>query len=335
MATFRERNGKVQARVQRDGQYISKSFSSKRDAQMWARGLEREIDLGTYAPPASVQGTVGDLLKRYREEVTPRKRGFAVEAIRLASMERSAIARLPLASASAKAMAAYRDQRLGQVSSATVLRELQILSSMFNHARREWEQNIGNPVADIRKPSPSRGRDRVLEPGEECRLLAALSGGGRGDNGQFHEGTRNPWLKSLVEFALETAMRRGELLSLMWRDVDTKKRTALLDITKNGDSRTVPLSTKAVAVLQSMPRSIDGRVFPITANSLKAAWQRAVERAGIEDLHFHDLRHCATSRLATKLPNIIELGAVTGHKDVRMLGRYYHVKAEDLALKLG
>lgn len=335
MATFRERGGKVQARVQRGEQYISKSFGSKKDAQLWARGVEREIDLGTYAPPASIQGTVGDLLRRYCAEVSPLHRGGAVEAIRLQAMERTQLANIPLASATAKAMAAYRDKRLEQVSPATVLRELQILSSLFNHARREWEYQIANPVADIRKPSPSRGRDRVLEHGEEGRLMAALSGGGRGNNGQFHEGTRNPWIKPLVEFALESACRRGELLALTWKNVDIKKRVAYLDITKNGDKRAVPLSTKALAILKSLPRRNDGRIFPITANSLKAAWNRAVERAGIEDLHLHDLRHVAVTRLAAKLPNLIELAAVSGHKDLKMLRRYYHCRPEELALKLG
>jgi integrase len=130
-------------------------------------------------------------------------------------------------------------------------------------------------------------------------------------------------------------MRRGELLSLTWDNIDFRRRTAYLPETKNGEARTVPLSSRAIAVLTALPRSMDGRVFPITANALKIAFERAVRRAGIEDLHFHDLRHEATSRLAEKLPNVIELAAVTGHKDLRMLKRYYHPRAEDLARKLG
>ncbi|EQD71400.1 phage integrase family protein [mine drainage metagenome] len=124
-------------------------------------------------------------------------------------------------------------------------------------------------------------------------------------------------------------------------NVDLKARTAYLSDTKNGESRTVPLSSRAAALLEVLQRGaeskggIDGRVFPITAQAVKLAWMRACKRAGLEDLHFHDLRHEATSRLAEKLPNLIELAAVTGHKDLRMLKRYYHLRATDLAKKLG
>ena len=130
-------------------------------------------------------------------------------------------------------------------------------------------------------------------------------------------------------------MRQGELLALRWERVDLEARTAYLEDTKNGEARTVPLSSRAVAVLEALPRSANGRVFPITAQAVKLSWGRACKRAGIKGLHFHDLRHEATSRLAEKLPNLIELAAVTGHKDLRMLKRYYHPRAADLARKLG
>ena len=148
-------------------------------------------------------------------------------------------------------------------------------------------------------------------------------------------------------------MRRGELLALEWRHIDLESRVARLEDTKNGERRNVPLSTRAVAILRDLPRSLNGKVFPITDESLKKGFVRAVMRArnayemeckerGIEadpvfltDLHFHDLRHEATSRIAERLSNILELSAVTGHKDLRMLKRYYHPRAEDLAKKLG
>ena len=144
-------------------------------------------------------------------------------------------------------------------------------------------------------------------------------------------------MRPLVQLAIETAMRQGKLLALAWDNVDLKAQTARLEDTKNGESRTVPLSSHAVAVLEALPRGsgMDGRVFPISAQAVKLAWKRACKRAGIEGLHFHDLRHEATSRLAEKLPNLIELAAVTGHKDLRMLKRYYHPRATDLAKKLG
>lgn len=130
-------------------------------------------------------------------------------------------------------------------------------------------------------------------------------------------------------------MRRGELLSLRWEHVDLARHIAHLPTTKNGESRTVPLSSRAVAVLDALPRSVDGRVFPITHDALKMAWNRTTARAGIENLHFHDPRHEATTRLAERVANVIEPAAITDHKDLRMLQRYYHPRPEDLARKLG
>ena len=129
-------------------------------------------------------------------------------------------------------------------------------------------------------------------------------------------------------------MRWGELLSLKWENVDLAKQVAFLPDTKNGDSRSVPLSKAAVGLLQALPRSINGRVFGTTADAVKKSFSRAVERAGLVDFHFHNSRHEATTRLGRKLPNIIELARVTGHRDVNMRKRYYNITAEELALKI-
>ena len=147
---------------------------------------------------------------------------------------------------------------------------------------------------------------------------------------------RNPWLLPIVQLAIETAMRRGELLSLSWNHIDLRRRTAHLPDTKNGESRTVPLSTTAVSILEALPRGVRGEVFPgVTPEAVKRAYIRAVRRAGIENLTFHDLRHEATTRLFEKGLNIMEVASITGHKDLRMLRRYTHLKAEDLARRLG
>jgi integrase len=146
---------------------------------------------------------------------------------------------------------------------------------------------------------------------------------------------RNPYLLPIVRLAIETAMRQGELVSMHWTHTDLKRRTIFLAHTKNGDSRTVPLSTDAVAVLSALPYDINGHVFPgVTTESIKKAFIRATRRAGIEDLHFHDLRHEATTRLFERGLNIMEVATITGHKDLRMLRRYTHLKAEDLAKRL-
>jgi integrase len=153
---------------------------------------------------------------------------------------------------------------------------------------------------------------------------------------------RNPWLPPIVQLALETAMRQGELIRLHWEHIDLNRRTAHLPDTKNGEARTVPLSTNAIRVLRALPRSPHGQVFPgITTEAIKRAYIRAVRRTGIEDLRFHDLRHEATTRLFENGLNIMEVATITGQKDLRMLRmlrmlrRYTHLKAEDLAMKLG
>ena len=118
-------------------------------------------------------------------------------------------------------------------------------------------------------------------------------------------------------------------------NLNLTKRTIYLPITKNGEGRGVPLSTTAIEALNRIPTTISGKLFPIPKPTLRGLWSRACRRAGISNLHFHDLRHEATSRFFEKGLNIMEVSAITGHKDLKMLKRYTHLKAEDLALKLG
>lgn len=196
--------------------------------------------------------------------------------------------------------------------------------------------HIENPVAMIRRPPENKARKRRFAVGEEELLLAELELSTRSPNGCFKDGgARNPWIRPLVILAIETAMRRGELLSLRWSDVFLSDRFVRLRDSKNGESRDVPLSTRAYGVLAGLPRHISGKVFPTTADAVKKAVTRAVVRSGLGDFHFHDLRHEAISRIAEKLDNVLELSAVTGHKTLSMLKRYYHPRAKDLARKLG
>lgn len=327
MASIRCRNNKWQVRVVRRGFPPEvKTFITRQDAERWARSVETEMDKGSFVSRNEAESTtLKDVLERYITEVCPSKRGGIEEAIRLRATCRTKIARLSMAALTPTAVASYRDERLKHVTPGTVIRELAYLSSIINHARREWGINITNPVTLVRKPPSPRGRDRTLSTDEESRLLAALTPTGR----------RNLWLKPAAILSLETAMRRGELLNLYWENIDLQKQTAFLPITKNGASRTVPLSQKAVSLLRDLPRSIDGRVVPIEAPALHAAFKKACKRAGIVDFHWHDLRHTAITRLAGKLPNLIELAAVSGHRSLTMLKRYYHPSATELAKKIG
>jgi integrase len=205
-----------------------------------------------------------------------------------------------------------------------------VIGHLFEVARREWGIPVANPVKDIKAPAENKARDRRLQPelggqeSEEARLLNAC------------REARNPYLLPIVRLALETAMRQGELISLRWENVNLVRRTAHLPDTKNGEARTVPLSTIAVESLRSLPRNLNGQVFGgLTGQAVQQSFVRAVRRAGIEGLRFHDLRHEATSRLFERGLNIMEVASITGHKDLRMLRRYTHLRAEDLAKKLG
>ncbi|MCL1618474.1 site-specific integrase [Ralstonia pseudosolanacearum] len=355
-----------QAKVRRKGfPQQSRTFMYKEDAEKWVRSLERELETSGFVDRREAEkNTLREVLKRYREEVTPGKKSAEIESIKIDVILKDAVLpSLKMSAITSTAVAAWRDRRLKEVSGATVNREIDVLSAVLNHARKEWGIHLENPIPHIRRPEKARARERRLSELEEQYLFHALDEGERRADGTFGKGARNMWLAPVVKLALETAMRRGELLALRWEHVDLMRRTAHLPDTKNGDARTVPLSSKAVAILAALPRQHadpdddsaspkTGPVFPITAMALRKGFTRALERgkakyvadctearrkpvAGfLEDVHFHDTRHEAASRLAEKLSNVLELSAVTGHRDLRMLKRYYHPRAEDLAKKL-
>ena len=327
MATFRNRNGKWQARVQIKGHAAqSRTFINKADAERWAKQIEVEIQKGSYTNLALAERTTfSEVIERYIIEVLPTMRGGKADSIRLKALARRPIAKLNMVALTPQKIAQYRDERLKEIAPATVIRELSYFSSIITYARKEWGININNPVALVTKPKNPQGRCRILDAAETNALFEALKPIGR----------RSIWMLPLVILALETAMRRSELLGLRWEHIDLQKRTIFLKLTKNGTSRTVPLSTHAVQILAEMPRNIDGRVFPVTHEVVSQAFNRARQRAGVKDIRFHDLRHMAITKLAEKLPNLIELSAVSGHKSLTMLKRYYHPSAEQLAEKLG
>lgn len=329
MATLRKRGTKWQVQVRRNGfPAVSKTFHLKDDAVRWGREQERLIDTGEpvklalASPRAELK--LADVLERYRLEVLPRKRAAGpIEAFHLRALQRHSIAQLALSELNSPCIAAYRDHRTGKVSSSTILRELGLLFHSLRVARREW----GLPVQEIEKiakPTPNKARERRLSNDELAALNAAF------------EGCRNKLVKPVFLFAIATGMRRSEILSLRWVDVDLKKRTAFLRITKNGHSRTVPLSASAAAILErqtsAVPRS--GKCFPVSSNAFRLAWDRLKARAGIENLRFHDLRHEAISRFFEMGLSVPEVSLISGHKDARMLFRYTHLKAERVAQKL-
>ncbi len=332
MASFRKRDsGQWQAQVRKKGYPTqTKSFITRAAAAQWVRSIEYEMDQGLFVSRNEAETTtVGELLDRYLIEYTADKKGAGPEACRIRMLLRHPLAKRCIASIRGLDMARYRDERLQQVSAGSVRRELTILSQLFEVSRKEWGIFVHNPVREIKLPKKGKARDRRLQDAEngfdteESRLFAAC------------RRCRNPYLLPIVQFALETAMRQSEIVRLQWQHVNIKRRTAFLPDTKNGESRTVPLSSVAVDLLKALPRSINGQVFPgVTTVAVKQAFSRATRRAEIEDFHFHDLRHEATTRLFEKGLNIMEVSSITGHRDLQMLRRYTHLRAEDLAKKL-
>jgi integrase len=332
MASFRKRGSSGwQAQVRRKGYPAqSKSFSTRAAAVQWVRSIEYEMDQGLFVSRNEAETTtVGELLHRYLAEYTPQKKGAGPESCRIRALLRHPIAKRFIGTVRGVDMARYRDERLQKVTPGSLRRELTILSQLFEVSRKEWGIYVHNPVRDIKLPAENSARNRRLQDAEhgseseETILFAAC------------RQSRNPYLLPIVRLALETAMRQSELVHIHWQHINLKRRTIFLPHTKNGYSRTVPLSTEAVAVLTSLPRGINGDLFPgVTTEAIKKAFIRAVRRTAIDDFHFHDLRHEATTRLFERGLNIMEVSSITGHKDLRMLRRYTHLKAEDLAKKL-
>lgn len=326
MATIEKRGPFWRVKIRRAGAPAqTRTFNNKTLAQQWARSLETEIDNGVLVDRrAAERSSLAEILERYRREVTPTKRGARDENLRLKAMALRPFAGIRMAALTSSYLAAYRDDRLKVVSGATVNREFNVLSHAIDTARREWDIYLPfNPCTLVRRPPPGRPRNRRLEGDEEQRLLCHC------------RQARNSWLSHFVALAIETGMRRSELLGLQWANVDLEKRIAFLPMTKNGESRGVPLSTKAVTVFRALPGSRSGRVFgDLTVEGIKKSFRRAVRRAGITGLRLHDLRHEATSRFFEKGLNVMEVASVTGHKTLQMLKRYTHLSATDLAARL-
>ena len=332
MASVRKHGDKWQARVQRKDQpSVAKSFSNKFDALKWARSVESQLDLGVLAPKQTMPRLM-PMVDRYVEEVTPLKKGKSQECYRANQFRKTKLADMNIDKITGEVVAQYRDERLKQVSANTVRLELAFLSVVFEQCRKEWGLATSNPIRQIRMPKPGKPRQRRLEAGEEDALLQACRESGA------------HYLQTFVILAIETGMRFGELAGVAWDNLNLEKRTIYLPDTKNGSSRTVPLSTRALNAIQTQPRSIDGRLFLAKSGSIRSAFLIALTKAQatqpesrlfLRDLRFHDLRHEAVTRLFEKGLNPIEVGMVSGHKTLSMLQRYTHIRSQDLVSKLG
>lgn len=328
MATITKRANGYQVQVRKKGfPPKSKLFKSYREARLWGSFIESEMDIGCFKDMTLADNiTLGEMLERYAREVTPLKKSRKWESGRINQFLRlDPICRYKMTALTSKVVANWRNDRLKVVSGSTVNREMNILSHVINTARREWDIHIDNPLALVRRPKSNRGRERRLETGEEEKLLA-----------EIRDSSRNPYLLPIVQMAIETGMRRGELVALQWKSVHIEKRLIQLFDSKNGEGRSVPLTLKAVEILSTLPKrqGFEEMVFPITANALKLGFVRALERSRIDDLRFHDLRHEAVSRFFEKGLNVMEVASISGHKTLQMLKRYTHMQVGVILNKL-
>ena len=305
MATIRKRNRNWHVQVRRTGYPTrTRSFTTRKDAVVWSRQTEARLDQGEGSRPINASILKGtrliDLVERYRAEVSGSKRGRMHEQIVLTAFGRHAICKKHITDLTAQDFAAYRDERLRKVKPATIRRQLATIHNMFEIAKKEWGfPLVTNPLDGIRLPPVRDKRDRRLQPGEWDRLLPAT------------QSCRNRLIQPIVQLALETGMRRGEILGMEWRHINRAKNSLTIPRTKTGHTRTIPLTQRAFAILDGIPADGD-RVFPVSANALRLAWERLRRRAGVDDFRFHDIRHEAISRFFEMgPPSYIFIGAIS------------------------
>ena len=335
MATFVQRKGPGGKRVwqvlvrRRGYPQQTRTFDTKGEAEGWASTLESEMSRGVFVSRTEAEGTtLAEALNRYRTEIVPQKKNADREARRIAGLITllGPLSRRFLASIRGKDIVTFiKARQAGGAGPNTVRLDLALLSHLFNTARTAWGmESLSNPVdlVKCRRAKLRNGRDRRLVGDEQARLLAAaLAYGGE--------------INSLITWAIETAMRRGEIAAMRWEHVNRETRTLLIPDTKTGTPRNIPLSPAALAVLDALPAKARGPVWSLRPDSITQAFRRVCKAAGITGARLHDMRHEATSRLFEKQGfNAMEVSSITGHKSMQMLKRYTHLRAEDLAKRM-
>ena len=325
MANITRRGKTWRASVYKQGTRKTATFDTKAEAVAWAAKIEHELN--TTRKGDIPNKTFAELMVRYQEHVSVNKPGYRWEEIRINAVKQSGLGRVRLTELAPSHFAEWRDERLKTVSGSTVLRELKLLTHACNVAVKEWGWLHENPISSITRPKESPPRDRLISPGEIERVLFAC--------GYDYEATPQTALSRVGAaflFAIETAMRAGEIAALSRNLVDFDKQIATLLTTKNGKPRKVPLSKEAIRILKQLPANED-LFFNLNADQISSLFRKTRERTLIENLHFHDTRHEAITRLAKKL-DVLDLARMTGHMDLKMLMVYYNETAEELAKKL-
>ena len=298
----------------------SKSFKSMAEARAWV--IRAESGLSGQRLP---EHTVAHALRRYASEVSPSHKGERWELLRLAAIAKQPVGSLRLPALTRTDMADWRDYRLRTVAPSTVLREINLLHSVFESCRCDWGWLKVNPFDDMKRPTAPRSRKRRITDAEVAGIVAAL--------GYVSGAPANLSQRVAVAFlfALETACRSGEIVGLRWRDVG--EFAVSLPETKNGDARQVALSSEARRLLALLPRG-DGPVFGLSASQRDALFRKARGKGELRSINFHDSRAESIFRQSTRL-SVLELATQIGHRDLNSLLIYYSTSAAELSAKLG
>jgi integrase len=325
MATAKKTDqGTWRIQIEVRGVRDSGTFPTKREADSWAAKRSTEIRAMATGKAGTVK-TLRDALRKYQEDVSPTKRGEAKEIIRLQAFERQT---LPLSKLIGQVTTAdlveWRDSRLAVNARGSVLRDMTLLGSVFEVARREWQWIDANPVRDVKRPANPDHRERIISSLETRRMLRALGYG-------WPVRSVSQAVAACFLLALSTGMRAGELCAIQWGDV--RGDFVRLHTSKTGAGRDVPLSAVARKIIERMKGWDADSVFGLQSQTLDALFRRARVRAGISGFTFHDSRHTAATRLAQRL-HVLDLCRVFGWKRTDQALAYYNTKASDLARRL-
>jgi integrase len=322
MASYQKIPTGWRVQIQIGKRRVSKVFDTKSKGQIWAAGQQLELkkirDLGV-----DDREPFANVLERYAEEQSPKKKGERWERIRLKAIgQHESFKGKRISHIDVPLLAKYRDARLKEVSGSTVNRELNLLSSVFQVAMLEWRLIASNPIKLIKKPKEAPHREKLISNAEIDALLLQIPYK-QGDKAR----TASERVAVAFLFALQTGMRAGEICGLLPGDVTG--RVAQLRQTKNNRPRQVPLSTQAAKILDLLPET-DGPLFGLTSQRLDALFRKYRDKASLE-FRFHDARHTAiTVHLAPKL-DVLSLAKIIGHSDPRQLMTYYNPTAQSLA----
>lgn len=323
MASICKRGDAWQALVARRGIRTSKTFPTKTAAQLWASQIEAEIVAGKQgvAPPNK---TFSDLLDKYAAEVSPTKAGERWEIVRIKLIQRDKIAKIKLSELSQPHFSDWRDRRLKDVSAASVRREWVLLSAVCTIGHKEWHWLKEHPMKGVKLPQTAPPRDRIPTDDEIERLKAALG------YTEYKPESVGHRVACAMLFAIETGMRAGEICNLHITDIDFDTNVARVRSGKTAAAkRDVPLSSEAVRLLKQVGKDM----FRLSPVQIDANFRKAKSAAEIIDLHFHDTRALALTRLAKKL-DILSLARMVGHRDLKMLQVYFRESAADIAKRL-